>query len=162
MRQTAKSSSGPHRSGHGARPAITWVGAHGGAGVTTLAAQFGGLDSGTNWPGSDAAPHGAVLLVARTHAAGLQSASRTLDALRQGRHPAADRLAALVLVADAPGRLPLKLARRVRVLRSAVRVVWVPWIAAWRVGDTLQGPTKEIGALAALTTQLSHTTEGRS
>ncbi|MGW3460605.1 DUF6668 family protein [Streptomyces olivaceoviridis] len=145
---------------HSPPASLTWVGAHGGAGVTTLARQLGGTDRGTDWPDDSAQPPTAVLLVARTHAAGLQSASRALDALSRRQPAFANRLAALVLVADAPGRLPLSLGRRVRVLRSAIRVVPVPWIAAWRTGDALPGPPKEIRELAALTKQLSNPTGG--
>ncbi|MGW4088094.1 DUF6668 family protein [Streptomyces sp. NPDC004822] len=140
--------------------AISWVGAHGGAGVTTLSGQLGGIDAGTSWHAVDPDPRTAVLLVARTHAAGLQAASRSLDALRNGHHLSGGRLAALVLVADAPGRLPLTLARRVRVLRSVINVVTVPWISALRTGAELNHPPKEMSALSRLTQQLSNATEG--
>ncbi|NEB17963.1 hypothetical protein G3I46_15805, partial [Streptomyces coelicoflavus] len=43
---------------------FSWVGAHGGAGVSTLAAVYGGQDCGRGWPGP--ADPASVLLVART------------------------------------------------------------------------------------------------
>jgi hypothetical protein len=80
------------------------VGTHGGAGVTTLATVYGGHDCGRDWPGPGAPQ--SVLLVARTHALGLASVLRTLEAFRRGAVPRGLDLDAVVLVADAPGRLP--------------------------------------------------------
>jgi hypothetical protein len=74
------------------------------------------------------------MLVARTNAAGMRAVSRALNALREGRHPRGMRLVGLVLVADAPGRLPSPLLRRIRVLRSVAPVHRVPWIPSWRLG----------------------------
>lgn len=80
---------------------FAWVGTHGGAGVSTLAAVYGGHDSGRDWPGPGAPT--SVLLVARTHAAGLLAALRGLELFRRGEHPPGLDLDAVVLVADAPG-----------------------------------------------------------
>jgi hypothetical protein len=129
---------------------FSWVGAHGGAGASTLAAALGGFDAGRNWPRVDRGEPGGVLLVARTHAAGLQAASRTLDTFRRGAQPPGVELVAVVLVADAPGRLPRQLAQRIRVIGSATKVHRVPWVATWRTGD-LGGPVpRDITALAAM------------
>lgn len=114
--------------------ALCWVAAHGGAGATSLAAALGGTDVGTRWPDQARGEAHRILIVARTHATGIQAASTVLDALRTGNHPAGLDLLAVVLVADAPGRLPMTLARRVRVLHSAVTVHRIPWIPSWRVG----------------------------
>ncbi|TQJ46543.1 hypothetical protein FBY34_5939 [Streptomyces sp. SLBN-115] len=129
---------------------ISWVGAHGGAGATTFAAALGGTDVGHAWPEVDQGDPGDILLLARTHLAGLQAASKALDSLRMGRHPAGVRLVALVLVADAPGRLPPELWRRVRVLRAAVRTFSVPWIPQWRVGKPAPKAPRSVVDLAAL------------
>lgn len=118
----------------GSEAAVSWVGAHGGAGATTFAAALGGQDVGHGWPRLAEGHPGRMILLARTHATGLRAASHALDALREGRHPNGIELVALVLVADVPGRLPLKLARRVRVLHSAVPTISIPWIPEWRVG----------------------------
>ncbi|MEU4653152.1 DUF6668 family protein [Streptomyces sp. NPDC023723] len=127
----------------------SWVGSHGGAGVTTLAEVYGGQDCGRNWPGPADPP--SVLLVARTHAAGLAAAVRALDAVRHGETPPGLDLAAVVLVADAPGRLPRPLVQRVRLLESAVGVHHVPWVPAWRLGDLGGSPPRGTQALARLT-----------
>ncbi|MGW0872148.1 DUF6668 family protein [Streptomyces sp. NPDC002740] len=129
---------------------ISWVGAHGGAGATTFAGALGGTDIGHAWPEVAQGEPGDILLLARTHLAGLQAASKALDSLRTGRHPAGVRLVALVLVADAPGRLPPELWRRVRVLRAAVRTFSVPWIAQWRVGKPAPKAPRSVVELAAL------------
>ncbi len=104
-------------------------------------------------------PH-RILLVARTHAAGLGAASRRLDALRKGEAPAGLELLAVVLVADAPGRLPLKLARRIRVLRSAVRTQTFPWVPSWRLGEQPARPPRELSVLADLAGQPHRSARG--
>jgi hypothetical protein len=89
-----------------------------------------------------------VLLVARTHEAGIRAASQALNALRKGEHPDGVHLLAVVLVADAPGRLPRDLGQRIRVLRSAAEVHRVPWIPAWRLGREVDPPPRAVRALA--------------
>ncbi|MEU0069670.1 DUF6668 family protein [Streptomyces sp. NPDC006332] len=131
----------------------SFVGTHGGAGTSTLATVYGGHDCGRDWPGP-AAPK-SVLLVARTHAAGLRSALHTLEAFRHGGAPPGLDLAAVVLVADAPGRLPRPLAQQIKVIESAIDVYRVPWVSDWRLGD-LTGPApRETGALARLTATIA-------
>ncbi|MFD3802270.1 DUF6668 family protein [Streptomyces sp. NPDC058611] len=118
---------------------FTWMNAHGGAGATTLATVFGGADAGSQWPDPATGASGKVLLVARTHASGLRAVSQALDMIRRNEQPPGASLQAVVLVADAPGRLPPELAKRIRVIGSVVEVHRVPWIPAWRMGD-LSGP----------------------
>ncbi|MER6961943.1 hypothetical protein [Streptomyces sp. NPDC000618] len=129
---------------------ISWANAHGGAGATTFAAALGGTDIGHAWPDVGRGEPGRTLLLARTHDRGLRAAAQALDALRTGRHPPGVHLVAVVLVADAPGRLPLELFRRVRVLRSAARTISVPWISQWRVGEPVAKAPRAIVELAAL------------
>jgi hypothetical protein len=127
---------------------FSWVGTHGGAGVSTLAAVYGGHDSGRAWPGAGAPP--SVLLVARTHAAGLDAVAGAVETFRRGQAPPELDLDAVVLVADAPGRLPRPLAQRVKSLESVIDVYRVPWVPAWRLGE-LGRPPRETAALARLT-----------
>ncbi|WP_406079048.1 DUF6668 family protein [Micromonospora sp. NBC_00858] len=131
------------------RTGLSWVAAHGGAGTSTLAAALGGDDLGCRWPDESRAEPGRILLVARTHSGGLQSAARAMGALREGRHPPGMELLGLVLVADAPGSLPRPLARRVRVLRSVAPVWRVPWIEPWRIGAEARQVPKALLRLAA-------------
>ncbi|WP_298991880.1 DUF6668 family protein [uncultured Pseudokineococcus sp.] len=107
---------------------LAWVGAHGGAGTSTLhrAAKVG-RDHGRIWPPGSTP----VLLVARTHGHGLAAARQ---ALRQ--HGTA-HVRGLVLVADAPGRLPRPLHQQVRVLSGAGPQLWqVPFFDPWRLEPT--------------------------
>ncbi|MDG9708138.1 DUF6668 family protein [Streptomyces sp. DH10] len=133
---------------HAAARRFSWVGTHGGAGASTLAAVYGGHDSGRAWPGpGDPA---SVLLVARTHAAGLDTVAGAVEIFRRGQAPPGLDLDAVVLVADAPGRLPRPLAQRVRSLESVIDVYRVPWVPAWRLGE-LGHPPRETSALVRLT-----------
>lgn len=139
---------GPYRSAATPRR-FSWLATHGGAGASTLAAVYGGHDCGRDWPAPGDPP--SVLLVARTHATGLESALRALEVFRRGEAPQGLDLDAVVLVADAPGRLPRPLTQRIRLLESAVDVHRVPWVTEWRLGDLGGGLPRETEALARLT-----------
>ncbi|MFF8014072.1 DUF6668 family protein [Streptomyces sp. NPDC007929] len=136
----------PHT--HAAARRFSWIGTHGGAGVSTLAQVYGGQDCGRSWPGPGDPP--SVLLVARTHAAGLDTVAGAVEIFRRGGAPRGLDLDAVVLVADAPGRLPRPLAQRVRALESVIDVYRVPWVPSWRLGE-LGHPPRETRALARLT-----------
>ena len=63
-------------------------------------------------------------------------------------------LEGVVLVADAPGRLPRPLAERVSALESVIDVYRVPWVPDWRLGDPPGPPAqppRQTEALARLT-----------
>ena len=142
---------GPQEPAHAAATArrYSWVGTHGGAGVSTLAAVYGGHDCGRDWPGPD--DPRSVLLVARTHASGLAAVLRALEVFRLGEVPPGLDLDAVVLVADAPGRLPRPLEKQVRLIESLVDVYRVPWVSDWRLGDLSGTPPRETEPLARLT-----------
>ncbi|MEV6545310.1 DUF6668 family protein [Streptomyces sp. NPDC051665] len=131
------------------RRRFSWVATHGGTGVTTLASVYGGQDCGRDWPGPEDPP--SILLVARTHAAGLAAVSRALEVFRRGEAPAGLDLDAVVLVADAPGRLPRQLAQHIKSIESVIDVYRVPWVPSWRIGDLTGEPPRETEALARLT-----------
>ncbi|MGW3286951.1 DUF6668 family protein [Streptomyces sp. NPDC001002] len=139
----------PEEQGSAGARRYSWVGTHGGAGVSTLSTVYGGHDCGRDWPGPDA-PR-SVLLVGRTHASGLASLLATLEMFRRGEVPPELYLDGVVLVADAPGRLPKPLDRDVRLLESIIDVYRVPWVPAWRLGDFGGAPPKETAVLARLT-----------
>ncbi|MEU6536833.1 DUF6668 family protein [Streptomyces sp. NPDC047000] len=132
------------------RDEVGWVKAHGGAGVTSLVELLGGVEVGARWPDPSRGEPRRVVLVGRTSARGLRSVSQALGALHDGRAPQGLDLLAVVLVADAPGRLPLALLRRVRVLRSAARVQRVPWVPAWRTGGSPKALPRQFAGLAEL------------
>ena len=133
---------------------FSWVATHGGTGVTTLASVYGGQDCGRDWPAPEDPP--SILLVARTHAAGLAAISRALDVFRRGEAPPGLDLDAVVLVADAPGRLPRQLAHYVKAIESMIDVYRVPWVPSWRIGDLTGPPPRETEALARLTGATRH------
>ncbi len=107
-----------------------WLGVHGGAGVSTLAVMVpGGADAVRRWPDPAKGGPAPVVLVARAHAQGMARARAAARQWATSGVPAGLRLAGLVVVAAAPGRLPAHLADQVRLLRATVPAVWpVPWM----------------------------------
>jgi hypothetical protein len=116
--------------------AVWWLGAHGGAGESTLEELFCGSRAADHrWPlagSGETAPH--VVLVARTHAHGLTAAQHAIREWAAGGVEVL--LLGLVLIADAPGRLPHGLRQLAALVAGGVPAVWsLPWIEAWRVGE---------------------------
>lgn len=115
---------------------VWWLGAHGGAGESTLA----GLAAGTRpanhtWPipTTPGTPH-RVVLVARSNYAGLIAAQRAATEWAAGTLGDSVQLLGLVLIADAPGRRPKALRDLEQVIAGGVPRVWtLPWVEAWRV-----------------------------
>lgn len=114
---------------------LWWVGAHGGAGESTLAAAVeGSAGGGHAWPAT-AGGSPRVVLVARTHASGLRAAQLAATQWASGSVPEVELLG-LVLVADAPGRLPRELRDLTRLVAGGVPHVWnVPWLEQVRRGE---------------------------
>lgn len=141
--------------------ATVWVvGAHGGAGETTVASLAPGwAGTGGSWPvlaPEVAAP--ACLLCARTSAAGLLAAQAAL------RQWAADGtgvdLLGLVLLADAPGRLPAPLRDLSRLVAGGAPRVWsIPWVDAWRLGEP--AVPRQAARLITAVTVLTSTTSSK-
>ena len=126
---------------------VWWVGAHGGAGESTLAEFFATTRAaGHAWPiSSDPARLARTFLVARTSYRGLIAAQTALRDWASGS-VAAD-LDGLVLIADAPGRLP----RELRALQSLVTAAgpgntWhLGWSIDWRLGRIFaERPDREL------------------
>lgn len=123
---------------------VWWVGAHGGAGESTLEQLLeGSCAAGHAWPmhgsAGEVSPCRAVV-VARTNAGGLRAAQRVVAEWASGEVPV--DLIGLVLVADAPGRLPRPLKDFVQLLAGGVPAVWhIPWVEAWRTTHTVSAQT---------------------
>lgn len=111
----------------GRAPVIWLLGAHGGAGVSTLESMWApAADSRRGWPAADAAPF--VVIVARMHAAGLDAAHR-LCLQHQAGGAGGCTLLGLVTVAAAPGKPAVSLARRRELVAVAAEASWhIDWI----------------------------------
>jgi hypothetical protein len=123
-------------------PAVLWwVGVHGGAGESSLAQLVPGW-RGTEhaWPSvpSDRGRgRGRTVLVARSNVRGLRAAQAAATQWAAGLVPWVD-VVGLVVVADAPGRLPRPLRDLHQLVAGGVPRTWtVPWIESWRLGDSV-------------------------
>ena len=138
------------------------VGAHGGAGETTLATWTGGRATNRRWPVSATwstpdhhpRPDGRpvdIVLVARTHARGLTAARNVLTQWAAGGLPP-NHLHGLVLIPDAPGRLPTQLAEQARLIAGGAPHAWLlPWLDELRIAGDPIDPAALPRAVAAFT-----------
>lgn len=132
--------------------AVLWVvGAHGGAGESTLAGLCPGWAAAEHcWPRTPEPTW--CILAARTSAGGLLAAQ---TALRQWAAGATGvRLAGLVLLADAPGKLPPPLHDLAQLIAAGAPRCWLlPWIERWRYGElhVTRGAGRLIRELTAIT-----------
>ncbi|WP_344812850.1 DUF6668 family protein [Microlunatus aurantiacus] len=112
------------------------VGAHGGAGESTLAALVDAWKpAGRAWPTLEPAEAVTAIVVARTNVRGLTAAKAAAKQWASGLVPEV-QLLGLVLVADAPGRLPRPLRDLSRVVGGGYPRAWqLPWVESWRLGD---------------------------
>lgn len=140
---------------------VALLAAHGGAGVSCLLRAglkaAGGVDARRTWPA-----WGRVLLVARTSTGGLESAR---DAARQHAAGAAGLevdLVGLVLIADAPGRLPSRVAAFADLVCGAFDRVWLlPWLPEWRLAGATE-PLPAHSEVARLSKDLRALTGART
>jgi hypothetical protein len=137
-------------------PTWWWLGCHGGAGVTTLqAALRAGEDACRHWPAQTSPARHSVVLVTRSHASGLERAQAVVRQWAAGMVPGVDLLG-LVVMADAPGRLPKPLRDLLRLVSAGVPRTWhVPWVEEWRRGEPVASHLPR--QLASLSRQLQNT-----
>ena len=130
----------------GRAPAIWLLGAHGGAGVSTVESMWDpAADSRRGWPAAESAPF--VVIVARMHVTGLDAAHR-LCLQHQAGEVGGCELLGLVTVAAAPGKPALPLVRRRELVAAAAGASWhIDWVpdllttdpgelASWQPGYT--------------------------
>jgi hypothetical protein len=115
---------------------LWWVGVHGGAGETTMSQLLPGTRAANHrWPIPPPPVPTPVILVARTNGSGLRSAQRAAIEWASGVVQGVAVLG-LVLIADAPGRLPRVLDDFADIVGGGVPRVWdIPWIEEWRRGE---------------------------
>ncbi|NYJ76535.1 DUF6668 family protein [Allobranchiibius huperziae] len=144
------------------------VGLHGGAGVTTLTQLLGeqvAVDAGTKVP-LGGTPK--VLLVARTHAAGLAAVQRAGQVWAAGQLSDVELLG-LVLVDDGPriGKAQLSACRQ--VMQILPRTWRIGWVESWRTQTTpeisaaplrVRRTVNQLRAIGAPRTVNSTTNEG--
>lgn len=141
---------------------LWWVGAHGGAGESTLAQLLTGSRSASHaWPISDdPAQPAPVVVVARTSYGGLRAARLALTEWASGTVPV--NLVGLVTIADAPGRLPKSLRDLSQIVSGGAPHAWhVPWVDAWRLGQPVTldtAPSHARSAVEAIRTLLDAST----
>ncbi|MAY51032.1 MAG: hypothetical protein CMH38_14165 [Microbacterium sp.] len=133
---------------------VWWLGVHGGAGESTLATLAAGSRPAQHgWPVADTpGTPSRVALVARTSWSGLTAAQRAATEWASGVLGDSVQLVGLVLIPDAPGRLPKPLRDLQHVIAGGVPRVWtLPWVDAWRLGpgDPSVPVPKEFRALLA-------------
>lgn len=118
--------------------AALWVvGAHGGAGESSLAELDPSWQAaGRAWPELPTGAPVACVVVARTNVRGLLAARTALTQWAASGAGESVRLLGLVLVADAPGKTPAPIRDLAKVVGGGAPRVWhVPWVEAWRLGD---------------------------
>ena len=119
------------------RLAALWVvGAHGGAGESTISDLDDSWAAARHvWPVAPAGEPARVVVVARTSARGLRAAQSAAKQWAAGLVGGVELLG-LVLVADAPGRLPRPLRDLAKVVGGGYPRTWnIPWIESWRLGE---------------------------
>jgi hypothetical protein len=117
-----------------------WViGTHGGAGESSIAALVDDWSSANrSWPSQLDADSARCVLVARSNAHGLRCAQNALRQWASGEVEARVDLLGLIIVADAPGRLPRPLRDLVaHVAGGAPRTWQFSWVEQWRTGDAV-------------------------
>lgn len=96
--------------------------------------------------------HSRVALVARTNWVGLTAAQRAATEWASGSLGDGIELAGLVLIADAPGRLPKPLRELQDLIAGGVPQLWsLPWVESWRLGpiDPTTAPARPFRELLA-------------
>ncbi|MEU8131905.1 DUF6668 family protein [Streptodolium elevatio] len=132
-----------------------WVGVHGGAGVGSLqACAPQSADGDRAWPVPEGQGTARVVLVCRSNFGGLRAAQSAVRQWAAGVVPNVAVLG-LVVVADAPGRLPKPLRDLTTLVAGGVPLLWsVPWVEPWRLGHP-PDPGNTPKAVVKLVAQIS-------
>lgn len=140
-----------------------WViGAHGGAGESRIADLLDARATGHCWPALHDGSKPPALLVCRADMRGLTAARSALIQWASGAAPKVELLG-LAVLADAPGKTPKALRDFTSIVGGGAPRLWaLPWLEAWRHGDTTAQPSREyqrfITDMAALAAEITSTT----
>lgn len=148
--------------------ATVWItGAHGGAGESRIAELLEGARVTDHcWPVLPDGSTPRVLLVCRADMRGLTTAQSALTQWASGAAPTLDLLG-LAVLADAPGKTPKSLRDFAAIVGGGAPRLWtLPWVEAWRHGDSTTPPLPReyhrfITDLAALATDTAPRTTNR-
>lgn len=122
-----------------AEPAVYLLGAHGGAGVSTLAHCLAPMKETDVFPAADNPSF--VAVVAAAHFTGIDNAHRVIRQLQAGRAGGCT-LVGLVVVNLVPGRMPKPVAQRLAAVADNVAEVWqIPFVDQWRSVGLADLPT---------------------
>jgi hypothetical protein len=131
---------------------LWWLGVHGGAGESSLAALVPGWPAAKHgWPRPLGTTPARVVLTARSNMRGLRAAQSAATQWAAGLVPHVEVIG-LVIVADAPGRIPRPLRDFAHVVSGGLPRVWnVPWIESWRLEETptLENSPREVRRLVS-------------
>ncbi|MEV8150481.1 DUF6668 family protein [Arthrobacter sp. NPDC080073] len=122
--------------------AALWItGAHGGAGENRIAELLPGARVTDHcWPVLPDGSTPRVLLVCRADMRGLTTARNALTQWASGAAPKLDLLG-LAVLADAPGKTPKALRDFAAIVGGGAPRLWtLPWVEAWRHGDSTTPP----------------------
>lgn len=133
------------------------VGASGGSGESTLAELVPTWEATDHaWPQVSQSAPATCVLTARTSVRGLLAAQAALTQWAGSRTDSSVQLLGLVLVADAPGRLPPPLRDLAKLVRGGAPRTWsVPWVEAWRLGvPVVESTPRVVGRLVSQVSSL--------
>ena len=124
--------------------AALWIiGAHGGAGESKIADLLGARATDHCWPVLQDGSKPRVLLVCRADMRGLRAARSALTQWASGATPEV-HLLGLAVLADAPGKSPKALRDFTSIIGGGAPRLWtLPWVEAWRHGETTAPPSRE-------------------
>lgn len=142
--------------------ALCIIGAHGGAGESRIADLLGARVTDHCWPVLHDGSRPRVLLVCRADMRGLTAARSALTQWVSGATPKVDLLG-LAILADAPGKTPKALRDFASIVGGGAPRIWtLPWVEAWRIGDTTATASREfqrfITDIATLATETTSST----
>lgn len=108
------------------------------------------------WPVLPDGGPAACAVVARTSVAGLLAARTALTQWASSSAGPSAQCVALVLLADAPGKLPPAIVDLItHVSGAAPRVLRVGWVEEWRLGDLDARPSRQVRQLIRHLNELS-------